>query len=242
VVTGYTSLIQDGAFGEVNPEVKKALGTITARSNDLLKLVSTILETTRLETGEATLMIEEVDLTEFVGDLERTFGDTANEQTALCWNYSPDLPLIKTDGEKLRYILQNLINNAIKFTVEGSVAVSADYFPEKHEMLFSVSDTGIGIPYRARDLIFEKFAQGDSSDNRPHEGAGLGLYIVKKFTELLGGKVAVKSELGKGSCFTVKIPAETSLAPRASARPETDHSFNQSGKRKLLVSNERRSS
>jgi signal transduction histidine kinase len=187
-------------------------------------------------------MIEEVDLTEFVGDLERTFGDTANEQTALSWNYSPDLPLIKTDGEKLRYILQNLINNAIKFTVEGAIAVSADYFPEKHEMLFSVSDTGIGIPYRARELIFEKFAQGDSSDNRPHEGAGLGLYIVKKFTELLGGKVAVKSEIGKGSCFTVKIPAETSLAPRASARPETDHSFNQSGQRKLLVSNERRSS
>ena len=242
VVTGYTSLIQDGAFGEVNQEIKKALGTITSRSNDLLKLVSSILETTRIETGEATLMIEEVDLTEFVGDLERTFGDTANEQTALCWNYSPDLPVIKTDGEKLRYILQNLINNAIKFTVEGSVAVSADYFPEKHEMLFSVSDTGIGIPYGAREMIFEKFAQGDSSDNRPHEGAGLGLYIVKKFTELLGGKVAVKSELGKGSCFTVKIPAETSLTARASPRPETDHSFNQSGKRKLSVSNERRSS
>jgi signal transduction histidine kinase/CheY-like chemotaxis protein len=242
VVTGYTSLIQDGAFGDVNQEIKKALGTITSNSNDLLKLISSILETTRIEAGEATLMIEEVDLTEFVGDLERMFGDTANEQTALSWNFSPDLPLIKTDGEKLRQILENLINNAIKFTVEGSVAVSAHYFPEKHEILFSVSDTGIGIPYRARELIFEKFAQGDSSDNRPHDGAGLGLFLVKKFTELLGGKIAVKSELGKGSCFTVRIPAETSLTPRASARPEEDQSFSQSGKGKLLVSNERRSS
>ena len=118
--------------------------------------------------------------------------------------------------------------------------MSADYFAEKHEILFSVSDTGVGIPDGARELIFEKFAQGDSSDKRLHEGAGLGLYIVKKFTELLGGKVSVESEIGKGSCFTVTIPAQTSVNPHAAASPETDHSFSQSGKGPLPVSDERR--
>lgn len=78
-------------------------------------------------------------------------------------------------------------------------------------MLLSVSDMEIGIPDDTRELIFEQFAQRDSSDNRTYEGAGLGLYIVKKFTGPLGGTVTVKSELGKGSCFTVKIPTETSL-------------------------------
>ncbi len=240
VVQGYTSLIQDGAFGEVNQEIKKALGTIMSRSNDLLTLVSSVLETTSIEAGKTTLTIEEVDLSEFVRDLKRSFGETADDQTALQWNCSSDLPLIKTDADKLRRILHNLISNAIKFTDEGCITVSVDYFPDNHEILFSVSDTGIGIPDDVKEVIFNKFAQGDSSNNRRYEGAGLGLYIVKKFTELLGGKVAVRSEFGKGSCFTVNVPLETSLRHPVSGRAEIDHSFSQSDTSQLLVSNERR--
>ncbi|MGH8546013.1 MAG: GAF domain-containing protein, partial [Gammaproteobacteria bacterium] len=206
VVTGYTAMIQDGMFGEVNHDMKKALSTITCRSNDLLYLVSSILEITRIETGEVSLTIEEVDLGDFVSHLKVMFGWARDKDISLYWDYPPELPVIKTDAEKLRNILQNLINNAIKFTDTGSVAISAHYFPEKHEMKFSITDTGIGIPDDAKELIFEKFAQVDSSDTRLHEGAGLGLYIVKKLTELLGGTVGVNSELGKGTCFTVKIP------------------------------------
>jgi signal transduction histidine kinase len=236
VVQGYTSLIQEGAFGEVNQEIKKALGTIMSRSNDLLTLVTSILETTSVEAGQATLAIEEFDLNEFVNDLKASFGDTA--KTALHWNCSTDLPAIKTDAAKLKHILQNLISNAIKFTEQGSVTVSALYSPGSNEILFSVSDTGIGIAEDVRKRIFEKFAQGDSSDNRRYEGAGLGLYIVKKFTELLGGRVDVKSELGQGSCFTVIVPTEISILCRGPAEAEADHARSQ--RDKSQVSKERR--
>jgi signal transduction histidine kinase len=133
--------------------------------------------------------------------------------------------VINTDAGKLRHILRNLIQNAIKFTPRGTVSVSADYLPRKREILFAVSDTGIGIPEAANERIFEKFAQGESSPNRRYEGAGLGLYIVKKFTELLGGTVSLKSEIEKGSCFTVTIPAEASPAGAGIRKPETHHSF-----------------
>jgi signal transduction histidine kinase len=109
--------------------------------------------------------------------------------------------------EKLRQILQNLINNAIKFTDNGLITISVIYSYDKDEVEFSVSDTGVGISSEFHETIFDKFTQANSFDSRRHEGAGLGLYIVKKFTELLGGAVTVSSEVGKGRCFTVRIPA-----------------------------------
>jgi signal transduction histidine kinase len=108
--------------------------------------------------------------------------------------------------------------------------VSADYLAKERELRFAVTDTGVGIPEDARERIFEKFAQGDSSVNRRYEGAGLGLYIVKKFTELLGGRVSVKSEIEKGSCFTVTIPAEA-LPVAAVGETDEGHSFSHSRKK-----------
>ena len=116
--------------------------------------------------------------------------------------------MVKTDGEKLRHILQNLINNAIKFTERGNISVCARYIPDSMMLEFNVSDTGVGIPQEESAKIFEMFKQVDSSDTRRHEGLGIGLFIVKKFTEMLGGSIDVKSEPGKGSCFTVTLPAE----------------------------------
>jgi signal transduction histidine kinase len=113
---------------------------------------------------------------------------------------------MNTDRGKLQQILQNLINNAIKFTEKGSVTISANYLSETGSVEFKVSDTGIGIPKKAVPVIFEKFRQIDSSDTRQYGGVGLGLYIIKKFTDLLGGTVRVESETGKGSIFVVTVP------------------------------------
>jgi two-component system, sensor histidine kinase len=104
-----------------------------------------------------------------------------------------------TDGRKLRQILTNLINNAIKFTDEGSIVISAEEKPERDDgchrrwIEFQVSDSGIGIPPEERDKIFERFHQVDSSTKRSFEGVGLGLYIVKSFTEMLNGRLSVSS-------------------------------------------------
>jgi signal transduction histidine kinase len=207
VVKGYTAMIQDGMFGEINQETKKALGTVIGRADELIALVNSILEVTRIEVGEVTLTVEPVDLAEFIGGLKATYGDLLEKEITLCWHYSPELPVIRSDPGKLRQILQNLINNAIKFTDKGSVTISAQYDPEKPEVKFSVIDTGVGIPEEARDLIFEKFAQVDSSNSRVYEGAGLGLFIAKKFAEMLQGTITVEGELNGGSNFTVILPA-----------------------------------
>ncbi len=142
----------------------------------------------------------------FLSDLQSSYNVPMDKDLALIWHYSSSLPVMNTDKGKLQQILQNLINNAIKFTEKGSVTISANYLSETGSVEFKVSDTGIGIPEKAVPVIFEKFRQIDSSDTRQYGGVGLGLYIIKKFTDLLGGTVRVESEAGKGSIFVVTVP------------------------------------
>ena len=140
----------------------------------------------------------------------------------LIWDYPLDLPSIKTDRDKLKQILQHLIHNAIKFTGNGEVTVSAkvkhavenrtrNNAQNREDKLveFKVTDNGIGISEEKLPIIFEMFRQVDSSETRNHEGVGLGLYIAKHFTELLGGNIAVQTAINKGSTFTVTIPLLT---------------------------------
>jgi signal transduction histidine kinase len=122
------------------------------------------------------------------------------------------LPFLESDGAKLKQVLQNLINNAIKFTGQGSVTISARHEMDSDTLAFEVKDTGIGIGREMVPVIFEKFRQVDSSDNRQHEGMGLGLYIVKQFVDLLGGTIGVESELGRGSVFRVVLPCASPAA------------------------------
>jgi signal transduction histidine kinase len=119
--------------------------------------------------------------------------------------------MIESDPDKLKHILQNLINNAIKFTDAGTVTVFAQHKPERNAIEFGVSDSGIGIRAHELAYVFERFRQADSSKTRAYGGVGLGLHIVKTFTELLGGAVSVISELGKGSTFAVLIPCNGEL-------------------------------
>ncbi|HEV8342361.1 MAG TPA: ATP-binding protein [Candidatus Binatia bacterium] len=112
-----------------------------------------------------------------------------------------------TDYAKLKHILQNIINNALKFTEKGHVTVSARYLPEANALEFKVADTGVGIPKEMLPVIFEMFRQVDGSETRSYGGVGMGLYIAKKFTELLGGRIDVETEPGRGSTFTVTIPS-----------------------------------
>jgi two-component system, sensor histidine kinase len=130
---------------------------------------------------------------------------------ALQWEIPADPVVIVTDGGKLKEILANLINNAIKFTPQGTVtvAMSVQGDHRKKWVQLAVADTGVGIPKEQFDAIFQKFYQVDSSETRLYGGVGLGLYIVKHFAEFLGGKVVVASEPGRGSTFTVTIPYAT---------------------------------
>ena len=109
----------------------------------------------------------------------------------------PELPAIRTDIDKVKAILKNLLNNAIRFTEQGSVSVFVRYLQAEQAIELKVEDSGIGIPGQPKSHIFELFGQANSSDTRVQEGVGLGLYIVKKYTELLRGKVGVEEKLAK---------------------------------------------
>ncbi|MBI2363564.1 MAG: GAF domain-containing protein, partial [Deltaproteobacteria bacterium] len=205
-ILGYTAMLQDKMVGEINSVQATALEKITLSCTALLNMMNGLLEATRLEAGGVQIEIHEVDLAKFLEEVRSVYDVSLNKELALIWDYPPGLPVAHTDGEKVGHILQNLINNAIKYTDKGSVTVSARHLADLGAVEFEVADTGIGIPEEALPFIFEKFRQVNGSQSRSLGGVGLGLHIVKKFTELLGGEISVKSELGRGSTFTVRIP------------------------------------
>jgi len=208
VIVGYTVMIRDKMLGEINSEQEESLGKVITRAKDLLEMITGILQVTSIEAEAIKADLQEVDLRSFLDELGSGYRISRSKELTLHWNYPPDLPVWKTDSQKLKHILQNLINNAIKFTEKGSVTISARWLPDLKTVEFKVADTGVGIPEDALSLIFEKFRQVDSSETRSYGGVGMGLYIVKKLTELLGGQIQVESKPDKGSTFTVCLPIQ----------------------------------
>jgi signal transduction histidine kinase/DNA-binding NarL/FixJ family response regulator len=205
-IMGYARLLEDESFGELHPDQRKAARVIKERSEDLLVMIRGILEATKLEAGAMSVETQRVHIGRLLEELVEYYKVSLKSEVAVRWNYDEHLPEIMTDTTKLKQILQNLINNAIKFTHQGHVTISVRFLTERQCVEFKVADTGIGISREMAPLIFEKFRQADSSETRAHEGIGLGLYIVKQFTELLGGSIRFETEPGQGTVFTVVIP------------------------------------
>jgi signal transduction histidine kinase len=237
VIVGYTAMVKERMAGEINSQQENFLGKVVSRAGDLLTMIESILYVSALEAQKIKADDHDVSLRSFLDELRADYNVTPKRNVVLTWDYPPELPTIQTDGAKLKHILQNLINNAMKFTEKGSVAVSTRVIegareqaggrelgirdqglgvrtearplaPDRQWVELKVADTGIGIPQDKLPMIFDMFRQVDSSETRLYGGVGLGLYIVKKFTELVGGTIEVESEAGKGSTFTVTIPVE----------------------------------
>ena len=206
VLLGYSQLVKDGSFGTINQEQERALDKVVRRAKELMNMISEILRATSIEAGKVSAEMLHIQMDELLNELISTYDIPLNQKLTFKWDYPSEPRIIKTDGDKLKHILQNLINNAVKFTDEGSITFTARYFPETKVAEFKVADTGIGIEQEMLPSIFERFYQLDSSETRNHGGVGLGLYIVKKYIDLLGGRIEVNSEPGKGSIFAVTIP------------------------------------
>jgi signal transduction histidine kinase/DNA-binding response OmpR family regulator len=215
VVTGYTSMVKDGLLGDVNPEQQKALDRAMRRASELLTTINSILYATSLAAEMVVPAPSEINLKGLFGELKADYEILLDKELELIWDYPHDLPIIRTDHAKLKHILQNIINNAIKFTEKGHVRVSARYLPEAKAVEFKVADSGIGIPKEKLPIIFEMFRQVDSSETRSYGGVGIGLYIAKKFAELLGGRIDVETEPGKGSTLTITIPSVIEVPKRS---------------------------
>jgi signal transduction histidine kinase/CheY-like chemotaxis protein len=208
VIMGYAETLKRGMFGEINPDQDLALGKLVGCSKDLLGMISCILQATIIEAEAMRVEKNEVSIGHLLDELKSVYVVPFHKNIDIHWDYPPELPCVNTDREKLKHILQNLINNAVKFTDKGGVTISASYLPEVKRLKFQVADSGIGISQEEFSIIFEKFRQVDSSDSRAYGGVGLGLFIVKRFTELLRGDLSVSSEIAKGSTFTVTLPID----------------------------------
>jgi len=221
VVKGYVEMLQSGFFGAMNQDQGDAVEKIANQTRVQLAMINSILSATTMESEVALVQTSVVSLADFLGDFRVAFPDLADGSLRFEWLYSLSLPDIRIDRTKLQYILQNLVNNAVKFTPAGVVTVALDLsvapdgssepartHQRKAWLTLRVADTGVGIAEEFLPVIFEKFSQVDSSTSRSHEGIGLGLHIVKRCTELLNGTLKVDSEVGKGTTFTIKIPCE----------------------------------
>jgi len=215
VVIGYGTMLREQQLGPLTKEQEQGLDVIQRNSKELFTMIDSIMNAAKIETGSMTAEKETVSPEELFAELKVIYNFPTGKKIRFEWRISQALPLLWTDARKLRQILTNLINNAVKFTDEGSIVISAEEKLGEHDgchrrcIEFRVSDSGIGIPAEECDKIFERFHQVDSSTTRSFEGVGLGLYIVKSFTEMLKGQVSVSSEVGHGSTFTVQIPCDT---------------------------------
>jgi len=207
VIASYSQALKSSALGEINRDQERAVTKILQQTEHLENIVNVILASASVETGAVAVRREELVLSEFLDELRQNCeGTVVNSQVALKWDYPASMPVVMSDPGKLRIILLNLVNNAVKFTDQGEVCISARHESEQGKMVFDVKDTGIGIAPDQLPFVFDKFWQVDSGRTRTQSGIGMGLYIVKAFTELLGGSVKVNSALGQGTRFIVELP------------------------------------
>jgi signal transduction histidine kinase/DNA-binding response OmpR family regulator/HAMP domain-containing protein len=186
-------------------EERNYLEIIERNGKGLLTLINDILDLSRIEAGREGVNVSRCAVRELVDELVDMIEPQALEQKIALLNQMPaDLPLITTDPEKLKHILQNLIGNAVKFTAQGRVTVTAAV--QGPEMVIAVMDTGIGIGADQIPHIFDEFRQADETTSRKYGGTGLGLAIAKKYAQLLEGSITVESTPGKGSTFTLRLP------------------------------------
>jgi signal transduction histidine kinase len=206
-----------------NPQLpekqRRWAGNIQSSGKQLLALINDLLDLAKIEAGKMEVRPEVVSVADVAEGLLAMFRPLAEKKNIdLIPAVAPALPPARQDAGKLQQILSNLLSNALKFTPEGGrVLLRAE--AEGPDLVLTVSDTGVGIPPEHQELVFEKFRQAANPLTREHEGTGLGLSIVRELSKLLGGEVTLRSELGRGSTFTVRLPLELKEAPRIVYEP-----------------------
>ena len=205
-IIGYTDLLCEGALGPLQPEQVEALDVIGKKGIQLLDLINTTLDLTRLEAGQASIDVSDFELPDLLVEIHQELADEVPPLVELSCLADAQVPTLRTDRSKLKTVLKNLVHNALKFTRQGHVHVRAHLAPGGSRVQLVVRDTGIGIAAANVKAIFEMFRQIEPALTRHYGGVGLGLYIVQRLLDLLQGQIHVESEPGKGSTFEVTIP------------------------------------
>jgi signal transduction histidine kinase len=209
-ILGYTELVQEELLDLKHQALAEDLSKVHGAGKHLLALISQVLELARIERGEVALASDEVELASAIDELVRVVDPLAREGgNELRVPAAEELGVtVRTDALKLRQILINILGNACKFTSQGSISLVFEVDQQQGVMRWHVHDTGIGMSEDQLARIFETFVQGDIDIQRRYGGAGLGLAISHQLAVAMGGEILARSELGKGSSFTLVLPLE----------------------------------
>jgi PAS domain S-box-containing protein len=204
---------------QLNPEQREYVRIFRRAGNNLLDLINDVLDLSKIEAGGMEIANTEFDVSDVIERSLEIAAVPAHEKgLELVSHIAPDVPLdLIGDPLRLRQVLLNLLGNAVKFTERGEVVLRLECSresPAANRLVFSVSDTGIGIPHEKQGLIFENFAQADTSTTRTHGGTGLGLAISKRLVGLMGGNLTVESEPGQGSTFRFALDFAVGSKPQ----------------------------
>ena len=209
-ILGYAEIFLEQIYGPLNEKQAKMVIRIVSNTRRLLNLINDLLDQAQMEAGKLKIKYEIIKPADMLENLHSVMDKiTEDKALTLTSELDPELPIaLKGDSSRLQQILVNLVNNAVKFTKEGSVHVKLSLVNQR-EWGITVTDTGMGIPKDELPNIFDSFRQVERTTTREHGGFGLGLSIVKQLVTLMGGNISVDSELGKGSTFYIKLPLET---------------------------------
>jgi signal transduction histidine kinase len=212
-ITSISDILVSGMDGPLTAEQQRQVQFVRGSVRELTEMVDDLLDLAKVDAGRISISPEWFEMVDLFSALRGMFKPIVGAgSVSLIFEEAESIPRFYTDDKKLSQILRNFISNALKFTAEGEVRVTAALMDEGR-VEFAVSDTGIGIARDHLPVLFSDFVQIDTRIQKRLRGTGLGLSLAKKFAELLGGSVAVSSEIGRGSRFSVLIPLRYAGTP-----------------------------
>jgi signal transduction histidine kinase/DNA-binding response OmpR family regulator len=214
-IIGYSELLEEESADSGREDFIPDLKKIQTAARHLLLLINDILDFSKIEAGKMDMYIEDIDVPRMIHDIITTVTPMVEKNSnTLRMEIAPDVKMMRADMTKVRQILFNLLSNASKFTAEGDITlnVALETYNNVPWIVFRVSDTGIGMSSDQLARLFEEFMQADTSTTRKYGGTGLGLAISRRFCQLMGGDIAVESQSGLGSVFTVHLPVNVTPA------------------------------
>lgn len=215
VIIGYIECITDGLYGDIENKHQEILQVVAKQSTHLKNMIDQILIYSRLEAAKQPLKIDDLPMNQLINEMRETFDFLCRQKgLELQWDLPRSSVNVRSDALRVKEVISNLIQNAVKYTDHGSITVRVTTIAKSDSVAIDVEDTGMGIAEHQLSAIFDPFMQAHkTSSENSRGGIGLGLSIVKKHVEQINGTISVRSELGRGSTFTVVLPRNFDRQP-----------------------------